>query len=231
MTPMDFAFLILFIGIIGFIYIASRFVIVTTGHVVVCAGFGRNFTRIIKEGFHVKGFFEWTLDYDWSYTDQQYKTHHVTGNQLRLTGVQIDMAPIECRTIDNFDVSVDTLLVYKVVLPQKAMYATSDPLNLLCQQVIKHARIQVKKYKRDDLQTFETDIGKAICVSIANEWTQTYGLSLESCEIQNISSDDETLRRRRQFRDGLSIQERSNIEQAHALSSTYGGRATILNLK
>lgn len=219
---MEFIFIAL--GILGFILIGvvCNFVIVTTNHVVVCATTGRRFTRIRKEGFQIMNLLEYTLDYDWTYTDQQYKTHHIKGNQLRLTGVQIDMAPMECKTSDNYDVSVDTLLVYKVVDPEKAMYATSDPLNLLCQQVIKHGRVLVKKYKRDDLPNYEDDIGKAICAAIAKEWTPVYGLSLESCEVQNISSDEDTLRRRRQFRDGLSPQERAQIEQAHALSSGTG---------
>ena len=222
---MDGLFVLIVGGAFGLLYLVSRFLVVTTNHVVVCATIGRRFTRILKEGFNVKGPIEYTLEFDWTYMDQQYKTHHVTGNQLRLTGVQIDMAPVECKTLDNFDVSVDTLLVYKVSDPQKAMYATQDPLNLLCQQVTKHLRILVKKYKKDDLPNWEVEIGKAVCAEIAKEWTQQYGLALESCEIQNISSDEDTLRRRRQFRDGLSTWERSHIEQAHALSG--GGKNTL----
>jgi regulator of protease activity HflC (stomatin/prohibitin superfamily) len=219
---MELSFIILCIVILLIVYVGSRFVIVTTNHVVVCATIGRRFTRILKEGFQLKSVLEWPIEFNWTFMDQQYKTHHIKGNQLRLTGVQIDMAPMECKTLDNYDVSVDTLLVYKVVDPEKAAYATSDPLNLLCQQVIKYGRIQVKKYKKDDLPNYESDVGKDICAAIAKEWTPVYGLSLESCEIQNISSDEDTLRRRRQFRDGLSPQERSQIEQAHALSSGTG---------
>lgn len=200
------------------LYLATRFLIIQTNHVVVCATIGRKYTRTMKEGVNMRGILEYPLSYDWTYTDQQYKTHHITGNELRLTGQQIDLSPFECTTIDNVTVSVDTLLVYKVVLPKEAMYATLDPLNLLCQQVTKNARFQIKKYKKDDLSNYESDIGNAICATIAKEWTPLYGLSLESCEIQNISYDEDTLRRRRQFRDGLSLQERAHIEQAHALN-------------
>jgi regulator of protease activity HflC (stomatin/prohibitin superfamily) len=226
---MSFGLVLLSVAVFIILLVLVRVVLVTTNHVVVCASLGRRFTRVIKEGFTLLNPLEGVLDYDWTYVDQTYKTHHFKGSELRLTGVQIDMAPMECKTIDNFDVSVDTLLVYRVANPEKAMYATSDPLNLLCQQVIKNARIQIKKYKKDDLPNFESEIGKDICAAIAKEWTETYGLSLESCEIQNISSDEDTLRRRRQFRDGLSPQERSHIEQAHALSS--GGRNTFVALK
>jgi regulator of protease activity HflC (stomatin/prohibitin superfamily) len=226
---MSFGLVLLIVAVFIILLFLFNFVLVTTNHVVVCASLGRRFTRVVKEGFTLLNPLERVLDYDWTYVDQTYKTHHFKGSELRLTGVQIDMAPMECKTIDNFDVSVDTLLVYRVANPEKAMYATSDPLNLLCQQVIKNARIQIKKYKKDDLPNFESEIGKDICAAIAKEWTETYGLSLESCEIQNISSDEDTLRRRRQFRDGLSPQERSHIEQAHALSS--GGRNTFVALK
>jgi regulator of protease activity HflC (stomatin/prohibitin superfamily) len=226
---MSFGLVLLIVAVFIILLFLFNFVLVTTNHVVVCASFGRRFTRVVKEGFTWLTPLEWALYYDWTYVDQAYKTHHFKGTELRLTGLQIDMAPMECKTIDNFDVSVDTLLVYKVANPEKAMYATSDPLNLLCQQVIKNARIQIKKYKKDDLPNFESEIGRDICAAIAKEWTETYGLSLESCEIQNISSDEDTLRRRRQFRDGLSSYERSHIEQAHALSS--GGRNTFVALK
>lgn len=230
---MSFFIIVIAIAVFILLYIISHFVVVTVNHVVVCASIGRRFTCVLKEGFHVLRILEWPLEFDWSYMDQQYKVHHVRGNQLRLTGVQIDMAPMECKTSDNFEVSVDTLLVYKVVDPEKAMYATLDPLNLLCQQVTKHGRIQVKKYKKDDLPNYEGDIGKAICAEISKEWTPLYGLSLESCEIQGSSFDEDTLRRRRQFRDGLSSYERSHIEQAHALSSGSGAggvRSTLLSL-
>lgn len=230
---MSFPLILLSMAGFALLYFITRFVIVTVNHVVVCATIGRRFTRVLKEGIQFRNILEWPLNYDWSYMDQQYKVHHVRGNQLRLTGVQVDMAPIECKTSDNFEVSVDTLLVYKVVDPEKAMYATLDPLNLLCQQVTKHGRIQVKKYKKDDLPNYEGDIGKAICAEISKEWTPLYGLSLESCEIQGSSFDEDTLRRRRQFRDGLSSYERSHIEQAHALSSGSGAggvRNTLLSL-
>jgi regulator of protease activity HflC (stomatin/prohibitin superfamily) len=147
---MDFASVFIVMVIFCILYVYFKTVLVTTNHVVVCATFGRRFTRVVKEGFTLLSPLEGVLDYNWTYVDQTYNTRLLRGNQLRLTGLQIDMAPMECKTIDNFDVSVDTLLVYKVANPEKAMYATSDPLNLLCQQVIKNARIQVKKYKKDD---------------------------------------------------------------------------------
>jgi membrane protease subunit (stomatin/prohibitin family) len=66
---------------------------------------------------------------------------------------------------------------------------------------------------------YDDEIAIAIRKNIAEGWTPTYGLALESCEIQSISFDEDTLRRRRQFRDGLSAQEQMRIEQAYALGS------------
>jgi regulator of protease activity HflC (stomatin/prohibitin superfamily) len=215
--------------VVAFVWVICSIRIVTVNHVVVCVTFGRRFTRILKEGINTKYPWEIPLEYDWTYTDQQYKTHHVTGTELRITGTStIDLVPIECETTDNHTASVDTLLVYRVADPQKAMFIAHDPLNLLCQQVIKHARNIVSKTKRDDLKRSETDIGEEVCKKIAREWTPLYGLALESCEIQCISFDEDTLRRRRQFRDGLTPMERSRIEQAHALPSASSSRNVVM---
>jgi regulator of protease activity HflC (stomatin/prohibitin superfamily) len=210
-----------FFGLLIILVMLSMTKLVSVNHAVVCVTFGRRFTRILKEGVNFILPWEWTLTYNWTYTDQRYVTRHVRGTELRVQGAsQIDLVPIECETADNQVASVDTLLVYRVTDPHKTMFVANDPLNLLCQQVIKHARTLVARIKREDLKRDEADIGVDICKLIAREWTPLYGLALESCEIQCISFDEDTLRRRRQFRDGLSPSERSKIEQAHALPTS-----------
>jgi regulator of protease activity HflC (stomatin/prohibitin superfamily) len=221
---------VIFIVVAVVVLLVSSICIVTVNHVVVYATFGSRFTRILKEGFNLIILpWEWPLNYDWTYTDQQYKTHHVRGTELRVAGTTtIDLVPIECETTDNRTVSVDMLLMYRVVDPKKAMFGTHDPLNLLCQQVIKHVRYIVSKINCKDLKQSETDIGEDVCKRIVRDWTPLYGLALESCEIQCISFDEDTLRRRRQFRDGLSPLERSRIEQAHALPSASSSRNVVM---
>jgi regulator of protease activity HflC (stomatin/prohibitin superfamily) len=158
---------------------------------------------------------EGILEYNWTYTNQDFKVVHLRGDKLRLTDSQMDLAPIECETIDHIVVSLDTLLMYNVEDPCKAMYATEDPLNLLCQQINRCARREVVRYKRDQLAENEELIAKSICEAIAKEWTPIYGLLVKCCEIQNISHDEDTIRRRRQIRDGLSPYEKANAIQGN----------------
>lgn len=213
---MDPFIVLLFLGVL--FYILFRVRVVQTGHIAVCAGIGRRFSRILKEGIHILYPMEAPLEYSWSYINQQYTKQTINGIALKLEKSQIDVAPIECETSDHQPVSVDVLLIYKIADPQKALYSAWDPLNLLYQQVIKFMRKEIIQYKKEDITRNETEINKVICAAIEKEWTPTYGLSLESCEIQNVSFDDDTIRRRRQFRDGLSPAERTGIENAHALS-------------
>ena len=214
--------IIILVVLVVMVYIFTRITIIHPNHVVACCGIGRKFTRILKEGVHVLPFLEWTIDYNWTYTDQKFKTHRVSGTHICISRSQIDMVPIECETADNQVCSLDTLLIYNVSDPQKAVYVSHDPLNLMCQQVIKYARKIVATHKKDALSRNEIEIGVEICKAIATEWSPTYGLSLDSCEIQCISFDEDTLRRRRHFRDGLSPSERSRINQAHELSKGNG---------
>jgi regulator of protease activity HflC (stomatin/prohibitin superfamily) len=194
-------------------YFFIKFTIVYVNYVVVTATIGRRFSRILKEGYYLLHPLEGILEYDWTYTNQDFKTIHLKGEKLRLADSQIDLAPIECETIDHIVVSLDTMLMYNVEDPYKAMYATEDPLNLLCQQINRCARREVVRYKRDQLAENEELIAKAICEAIAKEWTPIYGLLVKRCEIQNISHDEDTVRRRRQIRDGLSPYEKANAIQ------------------
>ena len=178
-------------------YFIKHIVTVYPNHVVVLCGIGRKFTRILKPGVNFVLFLEWKVDYSWTYTDQHYRTHRVHGSHICISRAQIDMVPIECETADNQVCSLDTLLIYNVSDPQKAVYVSHDPLNLMCQQVIKHTRKIVATYKKEALSRNEIEIGVEICKAISTDWSPIYGLSLDSCEIQCISFDEDTLRHNR----------------------------------
>lgn len=206
----------------------GQLVLVLAGCVVVTRGWNNQIIRVLKEGFHVLPPWEAAVGFSWTFTDQNYNTAYVSGHQIRVAGVQqMDMVPIECETGDNVTASVDTLLVWRVQDPQKAMSVSHDPLNLLCQQVIRCIRSETVKYTRKLLARHEEEVAAAACATIDKEWTPVYGLEILKCEIQNISFDKDTIRRRRQFRDGLGDHEIGRIEQAHALATGTEKRTRI----
>lgn len=84
---MSFGLVLLIAAVFIIFYGIFKIVLVTTNHVAVCASLGRRFTRVVKEGFTWLNPLEGVLDYDWTYVDQTYKTHHFKGTELRLTGV------------------------------------------------------------------------------------------------------------------------------------------------
>lgn len=220
--------ILVFLLIILLIMAWNQLILVPAGCVVVTRGWNNQIVRVLKEGFHVLPPWEQSMKFSWTFTDQNYDTEHVSGSQIRVAGVQqMDMVPIECETGDNVTASVDTLLVWRVQDPQKAMSVSHDPLNLLCQQVIRCIRRETVKYTRKLLARHEEEVAAAACATIAKEWTPVYGLEIVKCEIQNISYDEDTIRRRRQFRDGLDEHQRSRIEQAHALATGTEKRTRI----
>lgn len=205
-----------FIGavvILTIAYLIKHFVIVPQNHVLVCRTWSGGFSRILKEGLHIMNPLEYKSEHRWVYQSQEYNQRELRGTFLCVIGDQIDIAPTECTTSDNVTLSVDTMIVFNVSDPQKATFVTNDPLNLLCQQVSKYIRNEVQKYERAKIQRFESDIAATVCASIKDDWTPTYGLELKSCEIQSISDDEDTIRRRRQMRDGFSAKDCAEIER------------------
>lgn len=212
---------IAFFLFLAIVFLFFRFIVIPPFKVSVCANLVTGkFTRILKEGYNLLQPLEYVKTTHWTYVDQRYEINDVIMQTLPVLGSQIDIAPIECQTSDNQVVSIDTLVVYRVHDPQKAMYMSEDPLNLLYQQIISGIRKQVVQYQHDALTRNETNICKAILTQIAEEWTPTYGLAIERLEIQGISFDDDTIRRRRQFRDGLGAYERVAVEKNLALKGS-----------
>lgn len=193
----------------------NRLILVPAGHVVVTRGWNNRIMRVLKEGFHILAPLENAVRFSWTFTDRNYRTARAEGYQISVASDQLmNMVPFECDTEDNVTASVVTLVVWKVQDPQKAMSKCHDPVNFLCQQVISGIRSETKNYKRTVLSKYEKEVAEAACARIAKEWTPVYGLEIVKCEIQNISFDEDTIRRRRQLRDGLNPYERSRIEQA-----------------
>lgn len=231
MHSQDFLFVIGLVLVLLILVAWNRLILVPAGYVVVTRGWNNQIVRVLKEGFHVLAPLESATHFRWSFPNQNHGTSYLEGYRIRVAGVQqIDMVPIECETSDNVIASVDTLLIFRIQDPQRAMSVSHDPVNLLCQQVIRCIRSETVKYQRKILARHEQEVAAAAAATIAKEWTPTYGLEIVKCEIQNISYDEDTIRRRRQFRDGLSEVERSRIEQAYALSGTTDKKRTQMNL-
>ena len=189
---------------------------------------GNKMSRVLENGIHWLNPLESVHHHRWSYPDQQFKTRYISGVELPTVGAQVDVAPVECMTSDARPISLDMFLVYFVADASKAVCRTGDPLILLCQQVAEYARDQVGEYTLAQLSRKETTIGKSIVERIAQEWTPTYGLALERCQIQGISSDDETIARRRKMRDGFSAADCARFENAQAYGASGGGHTRLM---
>lgn len=215
-----------------FIYVLSllaRIVHVAAGRVKVTQWYDRSVARQLKQGWHWLGLTESVFSYTWTYTDQNYVQRVLSGSELCVVNAQqVDMVPFECKTNDGKSVSVDTLFTWRVFDPVKACITAPDVLALLCQQIISQIRNQVAQMKESNLTRNEREIAAAACAIIAKEWTPKYGLEVITCEIQNISSDDETVRYHRNRRNGLKPEDIARIEHAHALGTVE--KRTLVNI-
>lgn len=205
----------------------SRFIIVPVNHVVVLTGFTGQFSRTLSNGFNLRMPFEFVKQANWTYLNQQFKMAKFTAQALPVMDQQIDIAPMECVTQDGETISIDFLLVFRTCSPEKAMFSTNDTLNLLVQQVYKHTRAEFAKVTFKDVRLQESKISQDICTIINTTWTPTYGLGLATCEIQGVSNDADTLRRRRQLRDGISFHDQAEIERAHAFAPSRAANVIL----
>jgi regulator of protease activity HflC (stomatin/prohibitin superfamily) len=209
----------------------KRFFHVRAGYVVVTKWWRGSVARELKEGWHWLGLLESVIEYRWTYTDQNYVQRVEGGYEMRVANaLQIDMVPFECKTNDGKSVVVDTIFTWRVFNPTVAACAAPDVLQLLCQQIISQIRNQVAQYKEVNLTRNEREIAAHACNAIAKEWTPKYGLELVTCEVQNISADDETVRFHRNRRNGLQPQDIARIEHAHALGAASAEKRTLVNV-
>jgi regulator of protease activity HflC (stomatin/prohibitin superfamily) len=222
-----------FIAVIalGMIYTLKRIMHVRAGYVVVTRWWRGSVARELKEGWHLLGLTEFVITYRWTYTDQTYTQRVEEGHEMRVANaLQIDMVPFECKTNDGKSVVVDTMFTWHVFNPTAAACTAPDVLQLLCQQIISQIRNQVAHYKEANLTRNEREIAALACKAIANDWTPKYGLEVVTCEVQNISADDETVRFHRNRRNGLQPHDIARIEHAHALSTAPAERRTLVNV-
>ena len=225
--------LIFFLLLCILVIILMNIVVVRVNSQVVLTTFARRFSRVLSEGIYFTRPWEIVAEYRWSHVNQEYKTQKTVMTRLPTTGQQVDMAPFECETRDGEPVSVDVMIVYKVADAKTATYATEDPLLLLTQQVNKHVRRVIVTMDKASVTKSEADVAKRVLDIINTEWAPTFGLALEACEIQGISRDEDTIRRRRQLRDGIGKYDQATIEQAYAYSARQGGKGpnVILNTR
>jgi len=188
---------------------------------------GNAISRVLKSGIHWMHPLESAHYHTWTYLDQQFKTRYISSYYLPTVGAQLDLAPVECVTADDHTISLDMFLMYFVADGPKAVSRTTDPLILLCQQTVESAREHVAKYTLAQLSRNNADICKAIVEDVARDWTPTYGLALERCQIQAISSDDETIARRRKMRDGWSPKDCAAYENAQAYGTNSKARVIV----
>lgn len=218
--------------LLGFLLLLRlRSFIVPPNHVAVLVNPFGTMSRVLQHGINFLLPWEIRRGVSWTFVDQNFKTQILRLEFLPVVGRQIDIAPIECVTSDDQTVSIDFLIVFKIADAEKAVFQNNDTLALLMQQVTKYARIYINKIPLEKLRAEEVQIAQQIVASIANDWTATYGLCLTVCEVQNVSTDEDTIRRRRQFRDGISAQSQSYIEQAIAFGQGRQDRHVLMQTK
>jgi len=109
---------------------------------------------------------------------------------------QMDIPPIHCLTKDRIQVDVDATLMYNVTDPERAVYHTDDPLNLLFQHAQQALTEIVSTLTADDMRQWRVVAGK-VHIRI-NEYIkeegQNCGVSCTRFIIQGVKMDDKIVK-------------------------------------
>lgn len=155
------------------------------------------FKKVIGPGGH---FLLWPLErlrrVQWTYPGQNGKLHVFSSSMPYSRNAQMDIPPLDCLTKDRIQVQVDTTLTYNVTNPERAVYHTDDPLNLLFQHAQQALTEIVSNLTADEIRQWKSVSGRV--QSRINDYIsedgQDCGVSCTRFIIQHVSMDNKILK-------------------------------------
>jgi len=117
---------IVVVAILAFIVFKWFVKIVKHDEAIVCEFMGQ-FQQVRKAGLYITRPFENWRRIDWSFRNAEDDTlQKLSTNRVPLSNLRYDPVPLACVTKDNFEVTVDLVVNFRVVDPKAAVYGTSN---------------------------------------------------------------------------------------------------------
>lgn len=174
----------------GFIYTVPQ------SHCVIIERLGK-FSSIVSSGLHMRMPFidrqkNVIDDCGWSINGEPVACKKVGDfTIIELSDQRLDTKPRDYHTADNVSVRIDAVIFWRIVNPEKAVYAVDRLIDSLIDQALNSMRSCIGASKLDDLLTnrenLNTDITEKVA-AVANRW----GIAIQRVEIQELKTDDAT---------------------------------------
>jgi regulator of protease activity HflC (stomatin/prohibitin superfamily) len=177
------------------------------------------FSRVAWPGVHfLWPFFESFRTVRWSYVGQNGHTRIHEANTFSFDECALDIAPLTCRTKDQFLVTVDGIAYYKITDLTRAVYESSDALNRFFQCLQQAVRNVVGNALSSDLNGSDTKLGAAI-VQTTNELLnhEKHGIVCSNFLMQSATMDPKVVESNQRLAAERAQQElqRQKLEAEH----------------
>ena len=110
---------------------------------------------------------------------------------IELTDQRLDTKPRDYHTADNVPVRIDAVIFWRIVDPEKAVYAVDRLIDSLIDQALNSMRSCIGASQLDEILTNRENLNAQITekvTAVANRW----GIVVQRVEIQELQTDDET---------------------------------------
>lgn len=138
------------------------------------------------------------------------------GYLIQLTEQILDTKPRSCITKDNAKVTVNCIIRWRIVDPQKALYEVEDLFVSLINAVLNILRSEIGSMDLDNVLSARQSLTERIIANLATT-SSRWGVQIITLEIQELSTDEDTSK--------AMLQQMEAERESRAISSKAEGSA------
>ncbi|HAQ60487.1 TPA: paraslipin [Candidatus Delongbacteria bacterium] len=139
-----------------------------------------------------------------------------------LKEVVVDVVPQNCITADNITISIDGVLFFKVINPEKASYGINDYASAITQLAKTTMRSQIGKLSLDTTFKSREEINNTVVQAI-DEASDAWGIKVTRYEIKDLEPPQS-------LREAMEKQMRAEREKRALIAKSEGERQAQINL-
>lgn len=169
---------------------------VPQSHCVIIERLGK-FAKVVPSGLHMRLPFideqkDVIADCGWVVKGEAVACKRI-GNftVIELSDQRLDTSPRDYHTAENVPVKIDAVIFWRIVDPEKAVYAVDRLIDSMIDQVLNAMRSCIGTCKLDDLLTNREGLNSEITekvAAVAHRW----GVVIQRIEIQELKTDEST---------------------------------------
>ena len=169
---------------------------VPQSHCVIIERLGK-FSRIVPAGLHIRLPFIETQkdvvrDCGWgSYENPIACKVYSNFTVIELTDQRLDTKPRDYHTADNVPVRIDAVIFWRIVNPEKAVYAVDRLIDSLIDQALNSMRSCIGASQLDEILTNRENLNAQITEKVAAV-SSRWGIVVQRVEIQELQTDEAT---------------------------------------